>query len=184
MIATMAYLGEQVPDFGNAFGPPRRSSRTSEIRRGGSSWRHCVAVRQIDATDPLFDPSATKTELVGDLPGRNCPLQKEPRSRRIAVAGELGTPTAHQARLRDSVRSTILDCAKSGNVSSTTSVRIDVRLPNRAPHSRQAVAQWSRGSSAADENDQRPASPAARPFTRGLPHRRPARSRLITSTSG
>jgi hypothetical protein len=32
-IATMAYLSEQVPDFGNAFGPtPRQQS--AEIRRG------------------------------------------------------------------------------------------------------------------------------------------------------
>ena len=49
-------------------------------------------------------------------------------------------------------------------------VRIDVSTPESAPHSRQAVAQWSRGSSAADENDQRPASPAARPHARP-PHR-------------
>ena len=33
-MATMAYLGEQVPDFGNAFGPPP-FQQNAEIRRGG-----------------------------------------------------------------------------------------------------------------------------------------------------
>ena len=63
----MACLGEQVPDFGNAFGPPP-FQQNAEIRRGGRGWRHCVDVRQIDATNPTFDPSATKTELASDLP--------------------------------------------------------------------------------------------------------------------
>ena len=56
--------------------PAVRQQLFDEIRalfEGGHIAEHIAAVlRQIDATDPPFDPSATKTELVGDLPQRNC----------------------------------------------------------------------------------------------------------------
>ncbi len=74
-IAAMANLSEQVPDFGNAFSPtPRQQS--AEIRWGARIWRHGVAIRQIDATDPTFDPSATKTELASDLPDGTATFKK------------------------------------------------------------------------------------------------------------
>jgi hypothetical protein len=44
-IAATAYLGEQVPDFGNALGPPPLQ-QDAEIRRGGSYLGRLLASDQ------------------------------------------------------------------------------------------------------------------------------------------
>ena len=104
-IATMAYLGEQVPDFGNAFGPPPLQ-QNAEICRGGRRRRHCVAVRQIDATDPPFNPSAAETEFAGDFADGTAPIKKGPYLVKDLLSDSLAF-VAYQARLSDRVRRTI-----------------------------------------------------------------------------
>jgi hypothetical protein len=58
-IATVAYLGEQVPDFGNPFVPTPRQQRAKYAGVQGFG-AIVLMVRQIDATNPAFDPASTR----------------------------------------------------------------------------------------------------------------------------
>ena len=75
-IATMAYLGEQVPDFGMP-SAQRRSNRAPKYA-GVEALTPLCCVLQFDPTDPAFNPSATKAEFVGDLLDGIAPFKKRP----------------------------------------------------------------------------------------------------------
>src|SRR5208337_1307530 len=79
------------------------------IRRGARVLRHCVAVRQIDPTNPTFDPSAAKTELAGDLPDGTATFKKCPDLIEQLLPNSLAS-ARHQALLHYGVRSTIRSC--------------------------------------------------------------------------
>jgi hypothetical protein len=84
----------------------RRSSRTPKYAGGGRRRRHCVVVRQIDATDPPFNPSAAETEVAGDLATGTAPFKKSPYLVEDPLSDGLAF-AAYQARLSDRVRRTI-----------------------------------------------------------------------------
>ncbi len=72
-VAAIAYLGEQVPDFGNAFGQSRASKAPKYV---GVQGFDAIVLRS--GKSMRRTPSATKTELAGDLPDGTATFKKSP----------------------------------------------------------------------------------------------------------
>jgi hypothetical protein len=109
-VAAIAYLGEQMPDFGDAFGPKPCQQR-AEMRQRAGLLLHRAEVRQFDAADPTLHPSKTKTKLAGDFLDGVAAFEKRPDF--IEQFLPNGKAAArHQALLGDRFRWTNRSCGK------------------------------------------------------------------------